>query len=320
MHSQHGRRNLSQYGRTSLTRRGLTTSTLAAAVLSVAFLTAQLTPACAQSPSASPAKLAREGYTLTKNAAEDIESRLKSQPDDLAARTRLLGFYFRGATQVYPREVAIEARRRHILWLIENHPDSEVSALSEATIDAKGHALADPDGYRQASAMWTEQALRHSADVRVLSHAARFVVLSDKERAASLLRQAQSAEPNSREWPARIGYVYALGILGVDMVNQNGLPTSHSAAEANSAFALRAIEDLRSSSDATAVGVAGKILGQYGLMLSATYRGPDQFAVDHVALSEAFLNRAQELEPNNPQWSGDLERLRKLRSTAGQPN
>ena len=54
-------------------------------------------------------------------------------------------------------------------------------------------------------------------------------------------------------------------------------------------------------------------------MLSATYRGPDKFAVDHVALSEAFLNRAQELEPANPQWSGDLEHLRKLRSTASQP-
>ncbi len=311
MHSQYERRDRYQYGRGNLT--------LATAVLSVAFLTLQLTPAFAQSPgAASPAKLARDGYALTKNDAEEIESRLKTRPDDLAARTKLLGFYFRGATRVYPGEVIIEARRRHILWLIENHPDSEASALSEATIDAKGHELADPDGYRQASVQWMEQARHHATDVRVLSHAARFFFLSNKERAASLLRQAQSAEPNSREWPARIGYVYALGILGVDMVNRNGLPTSHSAAEAKSAFALRAIEELRSSSDAAVVGVAGKILGQFGLVLSATYRGPDKIAVDHAALSETLLNRAQELEPANPQWSGDLEQLRKLRSTAGQ--
>ena len=128
----------------------------------------------------------------------------------------------------------------------------------------------------------------------------------------------QSAEPSNREWPACIGYV-TLGILGVDMVNQNGLPTSKSAAEANSAFALRAIDELKSTSDATLVGVAGKILGQYGLMLSAIYRGPDKIAVDHVALSDAFLDRAQELDPANPQWSGDLEQLHKLRSTASQP-
>jgi hypothetical protein len=55
------------------------------------------------------------------------------------------------------------------------------------------------------------------------------------------------------------------------------------------------------------------------LMLSVTYRRPDTFAVDHAALSEAFLNRAQELEPADPRWSSDLEQLRKLRSTANQP-
>ena len=118
------------------------------------------------------------------------------------------------------------------MWLIENSPSSEASALSEATIDAKGHALADPVGFERASARWMEQARRHAGDARVLSHAARFFLLSDKERALSLLRQAQSVEPDDREWPARIGYVYALGILGVDMINQNGLPTSHNAAEA----------------------------------------------------------------------------------------
>ena len=315
MRSQYGSSGISQYGRSGAARR-----TLAAAMFGVALIAAQLTPALAQSPDlASSTKLARDGYALTKNAAEDIESLLRDKPDDLAARTRLLGFYFRGAARLYPREVTIEARRRHIMWLIEHHPDAEASALSEATIDAKGHALADPDGYQQASVLWIEQARHHAADVRVLSHAARFFVLSDKERAASLLQQAQSAEPNSREWPARLGYVYALGILGVDMVNQNGLPTSYSAAQANSAFALRAIDELKSSPDAALVGVAGKILGQFGLILSATYRGPDKIAVDHVALSDVLLNRAQQLEPANPQWSNDLEQLRKLRSMASQP-
>ena len=309
----------SQYGGHS-TRGAPITSMLAAAVLSAAFVTVQLTPAFAQSPGVtSPAKLARDGYTLTRNEAEDIEFSLKTKPDDLAARTRLLGFYYRGAMRVYTRDVTIEARRRHILWLIEHNPDSEASTLSEATIDAKGHALADAAGFEQASVLWMEQARRHARDARVLSHAANFFRLSDKEQAVSLLRQAQSAEPNSREWPVRIGYVYALGILGVDMVNQNGLPTSHNAEEARGAFALRAIDELKASSDATVVGVAGSIVGQYGLMLGVKQRGPDKFAVDHTALSDAFLARAQELEPANPQWPGVLERLRELRSTASQP-
>ena len=309
----------SRYGNGTSTRVGPITSMLAAAVLGAALVTVPLTPAFAQRPAVtSPTELARDGYTLSRTDAEAIEASLKDNPGDLAARTRLLGFYFRGATRIYPREVTIEARRRHILWLIENSPDSEASALPEATIDAKGHELADPAGFEQASVLWMEQARRHPKDVRVLSHAARFFVLSNKERAVSLLRQAQSVEPDHREWPARIGYVYALAILGVDMVSRNGLPTSHDAAEAKSAFALRAIDELRASSDAALVGVAGTILGQYGLMLGAIYRGPGSFAVDHTALSEAFLARAQELEPANPRWSSDLEQLRKLRSMASQ--
>jgi hypothetical protein len=285
----------------------------AAVALGAALVAAQLAPAFAQGPDAvSPAQLAREGYTLTRNDAENIESLLKSRPDDLAARTRLLGFYFRGATRDYPLEIRIEARRRHILWLIENRPEADASALSEATIDARGHVLADPVGFDQASAKWMEQAGRHATDARVLGHAANFFRLSDKERAVSLLRQAQAIQPDRRGWSASIGYVYALAILGVDMVNQNGLPTSHNAAEARNAFASRAIEELKASSDAALLGVAGRIVGQYGLILGVVARGPDKFVVDHAALSEAFLTRAQQLEPANPQWVSDLEELRKL--------
>ena len=54
-------------------------------------------------------------------------------------------------------------------------------------------------------------------------------------------------------------------------------------------------------------------------MLSVTDRVSGKFVVDHTALSEAFLARAQELEPTNPRWPADLEQLRKLRSTANQP-
>jgi hypothetical protein len=308
----------SQYERRRSRRGGRLTSMLAAA-LSVALAT-QPAPAFAQGPDVvSSVKLARDGYALARNDAEEIESQLRNRPDDLAARTKLLGFYFGGAMRLYPREITIEARRRHILWLIENSPGSEASALSEATIDAKGHVLADPVGFEQASALWVEQARRHPTDVKVLSHAANFFRLSDKAHAVSLLRQAQSAEPANREWPARIGYVTALGILGIDMVNRNGLPSSHNPAEAQSPFALRAIDELKVSQDAAVAGVAGTIIGQFGLILSVTYRGPEKFAVDHVALSEALLTRAAALEPANPQWPRDLEWLRKLRSTADQP-
>jgi hypothetical protein len=277
---------------------------------------AQGTPPAPAADLASPAGVAREGYTLTPAAAEALEVTLRTNPDDLAARAKLLGFYFRQGGRTVARDVAIEARRGHILWLIENRPASAVLGLSEATIDKAGHGLADPAGFAQVAAAWTEQATRKSRDARVLGNAARFFLLSDKERAAAFLRQAQQVEPDNPEWRARLGHVLALAILGVDMMNQNGLPTSHNSAEARSAFALHTIDEFTSSTDATVVGIAGMLIGQQGLMLSAIYG--DKFVVDHVVLSDTFLARARELEPQNPNWSTVVEQLRSLRAIRDQ--
>jgi hypothetical protein len=294
-------------------------SLLMSLMLVITLIVLQTASAMAQEKgSVSFPQLARQGYALSQAEAEGLESLLKNIPDDLAARTKILGFYFRGgAMRLYGRDATIEARRRHILWLIEHHPESEVVALSETTIDPAGHGLADKAGYEQVSKLWIEQARRHENSAAVLRHAAKFFQLSDKERAISLLKQAQHAAPANRELSSRIGYVYALVILGVDMINSNGLPTSHNPAEAKGDFAMRAIDELNKSSDAVVVGVAGQIVGQYGLMLTAMQ--PGKFTVDYFPLSEAFLIKAQALEPANPAWSSNLEKLRELRSTARQP-
>jgi hypothetical protein len=101
------------------------------------------------------------------------------------------------------------------------------------------------------------------------------------------------------------------------MMNQNGLPTAHDPAEAKSVFAMRAARELSESSDAVMVGVAGQIIGQYGVILSALDRGTNRFTVDYAPLAEALLTRAQALEPGNLHWQRQLELFRKLWSPAG---
>jgi tetratricopeptide (TPR) repeat protein len=255
-------------------------------------------------------RLARDGYRLAKSDVEGLEATLAGSPDDLVARTKLLGFYFRSALPDLGPETTIAARRRHILWLIEHHPESEAAVLAEATIDAKGHKLADAAGYAQASAAWIEQAKNHDRDVAVLRHAAKFFQLSDKDRALSLLKQAQAVAPDDRDLAVMTGYVYALAILGVDMINQNGLPTSHNPAEAAGDFARRAVEEVGGSSNVAVVGAAGQIIHNYGVILSAVY-GAGRFKVDHVALAERFLGKARDLDPGNPHWQQQIEQLRK---------
>jgi hypothetical protein len=259
-------------------------------------------------------RLVREGYALSRGEADALEAELARNPEDAAARTRLLGFYFRAAPGAVARDEAIAARRRHILWLIKHHPGSEALDLSETTIDREGHSLADPVGHEQAAALWIEQAARHDKSAAVLGHAAAFFLLSDKPRAVAFLRRAHQAEPGNREWSARIGYALALAILGVDMKNQNGLPTRHNPVEARSELASRAAVELKASTDVVMVAVAGSIIGQYGLILSAICCGPEKFAVDFVPLAEALLTRAQELDPSNPAYARELEQFRKLRA------
>jgi hypothetical protein len=283
--------------------------------IALATLSVEWAAQAQQSRPPTYASIARDGYRLTKVEAEALEAALASNPDDLATRTKLLGFYFRSAVRVYGPEATIAARRRHILWLIEHHPGSEVSQLAEATIDTAGHALADMNGYSEAARLWTEQAQRHGNDPTVLGNAARFLQLSDKERAAALLKAAQRAAPQDAQWSGRLGYHYAIAILGVDMMNQNGLPMSHSPAEAISAFATHAREELARSSDANVVGTAGSVLAQYGLMMGGLFR--ERFAVDYAPLAEALLLKAQELDPANARWPMALEQFRNLRREVG---
>lgn len=287
-------------------------------VLAVALLAIPLASAPAPAQQASDgsyARIARDSYNLNKVDAEKLEASLVGTPDDLQARAKLLGFYFGGATRLYGAETTIAHRRRHILWLIEHHPDSEVVGLSEATIDPAGHALADRQGYEQAAKSWIEATQSPRSNAAVLGNAAKFFQLPDKERSAALLNQAQKIAPDDKRWSERLGYVYALAILGVDGLNQNGLPTRHDPAEAAGDFARRARQELERSTDPIMVGIAGRILGQYGLMMGGMFAGT--FQVDVVPIAETFLVKAQTLDPTNSFWPRSLGEFHKLRAIAG---
>ena len=272
-------------------------------------------PESKEGPTVSYEQIARRARDLSKLEAEKLEAALNSNPDDLSARAKLLGFYFYNGRKIYGIETTIAARRRHILWLIEHQPASEAAGMPFATFD-RSFGLDDKDGQEQASKLWTEQAQQHGSDPAVLGNAAFFLQLADRGQAEALLKQAQQAAPKSEWWSARLGHLYALGILGIDALNQNGLPMSHDPAVATGEFAKHARAELEKATDAHMLGTAGWIMAQYGLILRGMFR--DRFGVDYVPLAEALLGRAQELQPANAAWPNMLERFRKMRSEAGQ--
>lgn len=117
--------------------------------------------------------------------AQQFEASLKANPNNRAARAALLDYYYLGGGNSLAD--AIESRRRHILWLIENTPEDELAGGPSATIDAAGYALADPQGFKLASIAWRAQIGKANVKPATLVNAAYFFKLNDKDLAISLL-------------------------------------------------------------------------------------------------------------------------------------
>jgi len=67
-------------------------------------------------------ELTKRGMNLSIQEARDLEHKLLENPKDLSTRSLLLAYYF-GKSEA----PMVEARQKHILWIIENHPDSAMA-------------------------------------------------------------------------------------------------------------------------------------------------------------------------------------------------
>ncbi len=153
----------------------------------------------------SPHGLAVEGARLSADEVADLEKKLLQTPDDLAARTQLLGFYFTNRSGE-----ASQARVEHVVWIILNHPDSPIAGTPYAHINA----ILESDAYARARSAWMQQIELHENDALVHGNAAKFFTLSDRELAKELLEKASELDPADARWPRQLGQVYFLGLSG----------------------------------------------------------------------------------------------------------
>lgn len=273
----------------------------------LAFLLA-MTPLTAQVRAIgppSPEQLVKDGAVLSPAAADRLEAQLQENAEDLPARTKLLGYYF--YQWMRPGEAASKAaRRRHILWIVQNRPGDQIAGLNEVVIFPTGDSLADPDGYRQARELWLSQMEARKGNAPLLGNLSKFFQLSDKDLAESALKRAQEADSSNGEWGWRLGYLYAMGILGVDAVGLNAQPTSVDPYARDGPFAIKARKELAASRDPLMLAVAGSMLSRYGTMLAPS----EKVKLDYLEESERLVERAQLLEPANPNWTQFLLQLK----------
>lgn len=150
--------------------------------------------------------LALEGSRLSPQDADRLEKQIDEAPDDLAARTMLLGYYFQADKSPEVRR----ARQRHVLWIIEHRPEAKIAGTPYASLDP----ILDGDAYYQGEALWQEKVKEHPGNTAILGNASDYLIVHAMPLAEDFLKRAEALEPENPEWSARLAHLYDLQANG----------------------------------------------------------------------------------------------------------
>jgi len=226
-----------------------------------------------------------DGWTLTSDGAAKLESDVERDPENLAGRIRLLSYY----TQYM---VLPELRSKHLLWLIEHHPDSDVFQLSSKVTDiAPDYSGVNSPDIECARALWLQQAELYPTNAKVLANAA--TALGGRT-AFELLKRLRALEPQNPEWLDWQAEVYALAVrssFADGILRVRGML----AKPAHFPFSLPVVEcrllkgELESSSDVALVGSTADVLLTEIAQLKIAVPPADS----EIHASEAFARQLQ---------------------------
>ena len=246
-----------------------------------------------------------EGWNTTPAEASRLESRLVADPHDVAARTRLISYYY--------QQMMAEPRTRHILWLIENHPESQIfHVASDLTgMTPTWTKLNSDSDQGRARELWVRQIERSPNNTLVLSNAAQALPLEDSMR---LMGRLRLLEPDKPEWTVNLAMVYAQAVRDAFFAQDpgNGRRVSTGSMKYRDMAIMRlpgppsaAAEtmkgELERSTDAALIGVTGELLlEQIGLIRRHEADTPEM--ANSADFARRLLERARSLEPGNPRW------------------
>jgi len=139
-------------------------------------------------------------HALSAVQITEMEQSLLENPDDLLTRTHLLTHYLMAA---FTSEEARKAQSRHVLWVIQHHPDSDLAGTSFVQLHHGPRKVVE-----QAETLWTQQVAAFPDNARVWGHAAKFLLYSLHRHTSQTQEWLQTAErlaPTDPEWPQRLG-------------------------------------------------------------------------------------------------------------------
>jgi len=129
---------------------------------------------------------------LTAEQVAEIETEVVRNPEDLELRGKLLQYYF---AKAQGQEWA-----RHLIWLVERHPESQLLSPGwpgSDVVSVRG-ILADDRLIETLRGLWQRATVANPSNVAVLRNSARFHAGQDLAAAVSDLRRARMVDPQDQ--------------------------------------------------------------------------------------------------------------------------
>jgi hypothetical protein len=231
----------------------------------------------------------QEGKLLSVSEVKTMEEKLRSDPLDWPTRLSLLSYYSSSADLRMSKSVIVAARRRHILWAIENRSTAP-KLFDQTDLQMSNHGpLADPDGAKQAEQAWQRAIAKNPLNNQILLNSALFSATIDPAFSEEVLQRAKSNNVEDLFWNRALGWLYATALVS----------------DIDKAFAQHAQATLISSENTALLTSAALILAKPEQKFSTNPPRAWLSRPKYIDLSEELAARAVSLEPKNPYclWS-----------------
>ena len=214
---------------------------------------------------------------------QKLEKRLSENPDDFAARLKLIAYAMRADRAGL--EESRSSRTDLVLWLVENRPDSEILGSPYSIFQP---VELRPEQLARAMRLWDSAAKARPSDARVMWNAANFYRSIDDRLQRASLEKAVALAPGNENYTRELGGLYASAILtnGQSMYGDRGTPDPD--------LARHAAEALNTTSNALLLEPAVRLLqNQYNRSLMI---GKENAALGELA--RRYFLKAKALDPD----------------------
>lgn len=146
-------------------------------------------------------RLLISGHALSAEDANKLEQALATNPNDVAARITLISYY-----SAHHDDLFRARKNDQALWFIRNLPDWEnLRWIVQVRLD---HVL--DNRFAEGKQLWLDNLNKYNGNTTVIGNAADFFLISDKDLAEKLIKEAAQLEPTNPRWHSALGQVFSL--------------------------------------------------------------------------------------------------------------